>query len=200
MKNTVIKILIFALIGCVIALSISVRSCQSKEKERNRLSDNQRALFEDITYYKTEAGLSAASVGKLTLTKKELEAYSADLVKTIEEQGIKIKRLESASKTATETIVEVKTTVRDTVIIRDTIPIPAQAFDWSDWWVSVSGVIAEKEADLKVNSRDTLVQGVHRVPRQFLFIKYGVKGIRQTIVSSNPHTDIVYSEYVEMKK
>ena len=46
---------------------------------------------------------------------------------------------------------------------------------------------------------DTIKQIVHRVPKKFLFIKYGTKGIKQEVVSKNPHTKIVFTEYRELK-
>ena len=52
----------------------------------------------------------------------------------------------------------------------------------------------------RIESVDTLRQIVHRVPRRFLFIRFGTKAVRQEIVSSNPHTRIVYAEYVRFVK
>ena len=49
-------------------------------------------------------------------------------------------------------------------------------------------------------SADTLRQVVHRVPRRFLFIRWGTKALRQEIVSSNPHTRIIYSDYVKFER
>ena len=45
-----------------------------------------------------------------------------------------------------------------------------------------------------------LRQVVHRIPRRFLFIRWGTKALRQEIVSSNPHTRIVYSDYVKFER
>ena len=52
----------------------------------------------------------------------------------------------------------------------------------------------------RVESADTLRQVVHRIPRRFLFIRWGTKALRQEIVPSNPHTRIVYSEYVKIER
>ena len=52
----------------------------------------------------------------------------------------------------------------------------------------------------RIRSVDTLRQVVHRVPRRFLFIRWGTKALRQQIVSSNPHTRIVYTEYVRIER
>ena len=50
------------------------------------------------------------------------------------------------------------------------------------------------------NDVDTLRQAVHRIPRRFLFIRWGTKAHRQEIVSTNPHTRIVYAEYVKIER
>ena len=73
-------------------------------------------------------------------------------------------------------------------------------FEWRDLpWVAVAGTIRNGMVDLDVASVDTLMQIVHRVPKRFLFFRYGTKAIRQEVVSKNPHTRIVYSEYIELK-
>ncbi|WP_350308236.1 DUF6549 family protein [Gabonibacter massiliensis] len=51
-----------------------------------------------------------------------------------------------------------------------------------------------------MESRDTLVQIVYRVPRKFLFIRWGTKAIRQEVISKNPYSKITYSRYIELRK
>lgn len=194
------KYLIFVIIICVEFLSASVRGCKSIQNERDRLSDNQRALLEDVTLYRTKDSLSAASVEKLTLKKNELEKYNVELAQTVKDLGVKINRLESASRQVTQTRIDVTVPIKDTVIIENATPVPAKAFDWKDSWVSVSGVINNDTVSCKVASIDTLMQAVHRVPKKFWFIRWGTKAIRQEIVSKNPHTQIIYTEYVELYK
>lgn len=168
--------------------------------EKDRLAGNQQALLEKAEYYETAAGKSAASVQRLQLSYSELEDNYSQVCKVSNDLRIKIKRMEAATTTQTKTDVEVQTTVRDTVIIRDTLPpLKLQAIEWRDPWVTVTGGLAGKELKLNISSVDTLTQIVYRVPKQFWFIKYGTKAIRQEIVSSNPHTKIVYTEYVELE-
>ncbi|MDE5963333.1 MAG: hypothetical protein K2G58_04820, partial [Alistipes sp.] len=85
---------------------------------------------------------------------------------------------------------------RDTVLLRDTIRI----FRWNDAWCTVEGTILPDSVVCKIKTVDTLRQIVHRVPRRFLFIRWGTKAIRQEIVSSNPHTKIVHAEYVRLER
>ena len=66
--------------------------------------------------------------------------------------------------------------------------------------MQVEGAIRGEEVECKIESVDTLHQIVHRVPHRFWFIRYGTKAIRQEVVSSTPHTRIVYTEYIELPK
>lgn len=168
----------------------------TRHREAERLDNNQTALMEQVRLYRTRLDESAASVRALQLQCEEFRKLRADDARRIRDLGVKIRRLEAASTTVTETEVEIATPLRDSVFLRDTL----RAFGWRDAWVSVDGLIRHDSVACRIESVDTLRQVVHRVPRKFLFIRYGVKAIRQEIISSNPHSRIVYSEYIELKK
>lgn len=195
MKKTLIY-LISALVLAVAGLSYALHR---ETREKARYKANQAALLADVEYYKTESGKNAASVWKLTLTNKELEQNYSNLVKTAKDLRIKVKRLQAVSSTSTETKVEIKTVVKDSIVYIQGEPINVLAFDWRDAWTDVEGIIHNDSVALDIQSADTLVQMVHRVPHKFLFFKWGCKAIRQDIVSKNPHTNIVYTEYIEIK-
>lgn len=194
------KILILLLIAAF-AIIVGLRSSLHKTREeRDRYRANQTALLSDVEHYKTESGKNAASVQKLTLTYNELKKNYDDVVATAKELNIKVKRMQSVSTTATETRVNVVTQVRDSIIFRDSITQSIKIFRWNDPWVSIFGELNNDSVGIDVQSRDTIVQIVHRIPHKFWFIKWGTKAIRQEIVSKNPHTNIVYTDYIELKK
>ncbi len=183
-----------------VALLVSVRSCRRAVGERDRYESDRHALLEDVVYFRTRDSLSAAGVERLMLTKRELEQYNAELAGTIKDLGVKIRRLEAAATTVNRTELNISAPVRDTVFIVDSVAVPAQTFDWRDPWASVSGIVCGAGVNCHVQTTDTLVQVVHRVPRKFLFFRWGTKAIRQEIVSRNPHSKIVYTEYIELEK
>lgn len=195
------KYLTIALAICLVALAISIRSCANIKADRNRLSDNQQALFEDVDYYRTQSGHSAASVERLTLSKAEVDKYCQDLKVSLAQLNIKVKRLQSASTSATETKYNIKTNVRDSLVVRDSIVVDTlRCISYRDAWLSFAGCTNDGvNYDVNIESRDTLTTIVHRVPRKFLFIKYGCKAIRQEVLSKNPHTKITYTQYIELK-
>ena len=84
------------LVGVIASLSYLLRQ---ERKEVRRLFGNQRSLMEEVKLYRTKDSLSAASVERLLLTKKEYEKYFSDQVKIIDNLNIKISRLQSVSET-----------------------------------------------------------------------------------------------------
>ena len=112
------KYLLFMILVLATFLAVSVKNCQDIRTDRNRLSDNQRTLLADIEFYRTKDSLSVASVERLTLTNREFRKYAGELKKTVEELNLKVKHLQSASQSATETKYLVKTEIRDSIIIR----------------------------------------------------------------------------------
>lgn len=192
------KLLIY--INIVLLIAVVSLSCWlgNVRTEKKRLANNQEALLTDVEYYKTESGKNAASVLKLELSKSELERHCQDLTKTVDDLNIKISRIQSASTTVTKTEVEIQTVVRDSIVYRD-LPISIKVINWRDPWIKLNGVLDGDTFSAKIESVDTLHQVVHRIPKKFLFIKWGTKAIRQEVVSSNPHSRIVYTEYIELK-
>ena len=189
-------ILIIILIIIIFFLS---RSLHRQRQENNRLSSNQTALFQDISYYRTRDSLSAAGVEKLTLTKKELEQNCEALARDIKDLKIKLKRVQSVSQASIETEHIIRTVVRDSLIVRDRVDT-LQCIDYHDNYLTLSGCIEHNHFSGHIMSRDTLLQVIHRVPHRWWFIKWGTKAVRQEIVSKNPHTHVVYSQYIELKR
>lgn len=192
------KILLYVNVALILTVSVLSYWLNNVREEKKRLADNQEALLSDVDYYKTESGKNAASVLKLELSKSELENHCQYLTKTIDDLNIKIGRIQSASTTVTKTEVEIQTVVRDSIVYRD-LPVNLKVIKWRDPWVTLNGVLDGETFSAKIESVDTLSQVVHRIPKKFLFIKWGTKAIRQEVVSSNPHSKIVYTEYIELK-
>ena len=209
----------------VLATALLFFTCRHYRAENRRLVENQTALAADVTRYRTRLGAEAASVQALRLRCGEFETLRAADAEQIRRLGIRLRRLEAAAKAVAVTDAEIRTPLRDTVVVRihDTLPVrdtvrmfrwrdpwisvegrigrdSLKLFRWRDAWVTVEGRIRTDSVACRVQSTDTLRQVVHRVPRRFLFIRWGTKALRQEIVSTNPHTRIVYAEYVKIER
>ena len=140
-------------------------------RENRRLTQNQHALAAGIERYRTRLGQEAASVQALRLRCAEFEKLRAADAAEIRRLGIKLRRLEAAARTATATKVEIRTPVRDTVVVRlsDTLVVrdTLRLFRWRDAWVRVEGAVTADSVLCRVESADTLRQVVHRIPRRF---------------------------------
>ncbi len=170
--------------------------------ENERQKSNNSALMQSVEHYRTKADESAASVQILRLRCGEFEELRAADAEKIRQMGLKIRRLESAAKSVSQLQLQAAAPIRDTVIIRDTVEVvdTLRLFRWQDSWVTIDGVIERDSVVCNLRSVDTLRQTIYRVPRRFWFIKFGTKALRQHIVSSNPHSEIVYTEYVKIEK
>lgn len=194
----------YLILYAVVATVAAFYGLRHYRTEINRLRQNQTALTTQIDYHRTRAGAEATTTQALRLRCSEYEQLRADDARRIRELGIKIRRLEAAATLAAEQRLDIAAPLRDTVVIRqrDTVLLrdTVRLFRWQDTWCRVEGSILPDSVVCRVESVDTLRQIIHRVPRRFLFIRWGTKAIRQEIIPANPHTRIVYAEYVQITR
>lgn len=136
----------------------------------------------------------------LRLDRAEFERlYQAEAEK-LQAMKIKLRRVESVAQSVSSTTLTATAPLRDTIrILRsDSAPLldTARLFRWSDPWNRIEATIRGDSMQCEIHSIDTLHQVVHRVPRRFLFFRWGTKALRQEIHSSNPSTRIIYTDYV----
>lgn len=186
---------IVASVATAIAIFSSVMLHQSRENIR-RLEQNQVALLGDVVLYKTRFEHSAASAAILELRVDELRRLRDDDARKIRSLRVRLNRAESYAKSVTHMRTETAVALRDTVIVCDTVRL----FDAELGHTTLSGRVASDSLYVDVEHRDTIYQVVHRVPRKFLFFRFGTKAIRQDVWSSNPATQVVYTEYIDIAK
>lgn len=200
MKRLLSRIVVTAaVVGVIVLLWVLYRS---EVRDRRRLEANQRSLFTDVEYYRTRDSLSAAGVERLTLTNREFRQYAGELEKTVADLQLKVRRLQSASRTAVTTEYPVEARLRDTIIVRDTLSVPdtLSRLYYVNPWLTLDGVLSDTVFRGHIESRDTLIQVVHRIPRKFWFFRWGTKAIRQEVTSRNPYSRITYTEYIELMR
>lgn len=196
----ILFIVIAVLVGVVALLWSAYRS---ERAERQRFEGNQSVLMDSVRHYKVRDSLNAASVQALNLTVSEYKRYRTEDAALIRDMGIKLKRALSVAKVETSTDVTIHAPIQDSIIQSDNPELPSdtvRTFNWRDPWVSVAGTIRKDSISCSVRSQDSLAIVAHRVPRKFLFIRWGTKAVRLDIVSRNPHTTIQSAEYVRFSK
>jgi len=172
------------------------------KNERNSYKQNTFNLLDDIGRYQTKDSLNAVSVGELQLKISELNKYRSDDMKLIESLKVDNKRLQQITTAQTQTVYQLQTIVRDSIIYRDNYIIDTlRCINIADHWFDLNGCIdSNSKFDGRFENRDSLLYVEHIIPKRFLFIKWGCKERRQEIVSRNPHTTITNAEFIRIRK
>lgn len=186
----------------VVLLVLCAKWAWNERADKLRHEHNEEQLLSEKEEWITQSGKHVIEAQQLTLRNSDLEISQERMLSQIEELRIRNRRIESLLQTATETAQVVRTVIRDSLIyvpVEDTTR-RVSVFDWRDVWTSISGTIDGKDMELRYHSSDTLTFVAHRIPRQFLFFRYGTKEVRLDVVSANPNTSLEYSRSVQLIK
>ena len=195
-------IVIAAAILAVVAIiwGQSARITQLKD-ERNRYERNTETLLSDVEHYRVRDSLNAARVQSLELTVKEYERFRADDAALIKELTQRNRDLAAVNKTQCQTIIDLRAIPRDTVVIRDSVRVPAVAVHCGDAWYNFDGLLTKDEFTGKMEHRDSLLLVESVRYKRFLWWKTKrVKDRQLDCVSKSPHNSIKGLEYVVIEK
>lgn len=193
------KYLIAAILILSIIITLLWRQNRVIREENDRLQHNNTVLYAGVDTYRTQLGQSVAQVGQQELTIRELHKYNSDLEERIRQLDLKLRRVESASVNAVSTQFNFIVPL-DKGIVHPITGRIVRPFTWQDPWNRIDGAVSADSVECSISRRDTLDQVIYRVPRRFLFIRYGTKEIRQVVSVRDPKSTIVYSEYILLKK
>jgi hypothetical protein len=195
----ILGIIIVSLAGTTAFLTNRLK----KEKaEKELYQKNTDVLMGKVEAYKANDSLNVVSIGRLELKLSEYKKYRAENLELISSLKVDKKRLEQITTAQTQTIYELKGSVRDSIVYVDNYIVDTlRCLDIANKWFDLHGCINKKnEFSGTFENRDSLVYVEHVVPKKFLFIKWGVKERKQEILSKNPNTKIVNAEYISIRK
>ena len=201
MKRWLIIGAIFA--ALLVFAGFQQNAIENLKQERNRYERNTQSLLLDVEQYKTRDSLNAAKVGALELTIQEYERFRAADAKLIKTLQTKNRDLTAITAAQSQTIMELSAVPRDTVIIRDSVAIPAVAVHTGDAWYDFDGILTEQEFTGTLVNRDSLLVAETVQYKRFLGFLWKTKRIKNKqidVVSKNPHTTIMGIEYIEIEK
>lgn len=87
------------------------------------------------------------------------------------------------------------------LIVRDTVPLRLQKIEMNTPHLQLSGIIENSMLTGKIHIPITLNQFIwieHK--HRFLWWRWGVKAVHQTITTDNPHVQINYLEIIQIRK
>lgn len=195
-----------AILAAVLILTVLIQrnTIRRVKADRDVYKSNTEALLSENEHYKTRDSLNAVSTRAIELKLQEFERYRAEEAKLISTLRADKKRLESIATAQTETIYALRSTVRDSIVYIEGQPITIRCVDYHDTWLDFSGCFsAQNLFEGTIRCRDDLIYVEHVVPKRFLGFLWKTKRVkerRQEIVSRNPHTEIIGTEFITIRK
>lgn len=189
-----VSVVAFIVLGAAVCL-LWHRNVRLRE-ERDRYRSNTEALMSDMKRMQVDSATVAVDVKGLRLSVEEYKRLRTEDAAKIKAMGVKIRNLQVAAKHEIEVSGPINAAVRDTVIIRDTVPIVRQKVEMLTPHIQLTGLIEDGRLKGEIRVPVTLQQAVWiEYKRRWIFWKR-VKAVHQTISSNNPYVQIEYSEYI----
>lgn len=191
----------FLIIAVLSGITISLlRSRQRLIEEKDSYKSNTEALMSEVRRIQADSSTMALDIKTLTMSLDEYKRFRAEDEEKIKKLGIRIKDLEATAKHNVEVDAPIDAEIKDSVMIRDTVPVFLKAVRMDTAYLKINGIIENDRLTGKINLPVTLNQAFWiEYKHKFLWWRWKVKAIHQTISSDNPYVEIKYSEYIKIK-
>ncbi len=191
----------FLIIAVLSGITISLlRSRQRLIEEKDSYKSNTEALMSEVRRIQADSSTMALDIKTLTMSLDEYKRFRAEDEEKIKKLGIRIKDLEATAKHNVEVDAPIDAEIKDSVMIRDTVPVFLKAVRMDTPYLKINGIIENDRLTGKINLPVTLNQAFWiEYKHKFLWWRWKVKAIHQTISSDNPYVKIKYSEYIKIK-
>lgn len=195
---TVIYIAAMVLVLATVIYMVVNNENRQLRTERDRYKANAEILATDVERYKVNDSLSAAAVRSLELTLDEFKRFRAADAELIRQLKLKNRDLAAVNDIQAATIIDLSAKPRDTILIVDSIPIPAKAVHCGDEWYDFDGLMTADTFSGHLQVRDSLIVSEsveHARFLGFLWKTSKIKNRQVDVVSLNPHThidDVIY--------
>ena len=180
-------------VACTALLSYNIG--KKVRAERDEYKRSVYALLDKVDSQRLDSTRMAYTISQITLERDEFKSRNEEDANTIKELNAKLRDVQSVYKT--EIIAETTIKVPFNSQLLDAEPI--QLFD-VDKYKSVGLTITKDSIVGSVRIDANLTQYIYAdYKHHFLWWRWGLRGIRQTIVCDNPNVKIGYAEYYSLK-
>ena len=195
----IIATLILALIG---TLFLQHNRINHLKEEKVKYEHNVNVLMGDIESYQTKDSLNVSRIESLELSIEEMERFRKEDLRIIENLKMRNRELSALTKSYLATITHLKDhTPRDTLVIRDSVEVPAKSINICTEWVDLKGIYTESIFEGTITSRDSLLIVESVQFKRFLWWKTRkIKNRYFDVTSMNPHTKITGFEVITIEK
>jgi len=200
MNKFLIKTVIVGIL--ILAIFSLVKMNNNLRASNDRLKTNQEVLYnyqDSLNTFKLNDSLMVTKVKSLELSKNELSQLNLENQDIIDDLGIKLKRIKKLNQTLVESQYNINTEITDTIVLVDSVEVNMKKINYKSTWIDVEGLIGDS-CILEIKTRESLVYIESIIPRKFLFIKFGQKRVSQQIVSKNPNTTVISTEFITVSE
>lgn len=209
MKKTLIKLGIYLVL--ILGLCLFFYDYTRIKKSNSALKSNQEILLSEKSgllaennRYRVADSLNAIKAEELRLTAYEYKKYYSESLETIRKLRLDKRDMQRVIDFQANTINQLSTSLRDTIIMQDTTR-RLKAFDYKSEWTDVSGLIDldQDMVSLDIENRESLIVVESVEYKRFLGFLWKTKNIKNRsvdIVSLNPNTIITNAEYKSIEK
>lgn len=200
-KISLNNILLLLALGLGVATYTLYNWGSRMKEERDTYQSNTHALLADARHVRIDSAMMASTIKVLNLSVDEYKKYRMEDAATIKKMGIRINDLEAAGRHDVEVNAPVDATVKDTTVIRDTVKVIVKAVKMETPYIKLIGIIEDNHLKGNIHLPVHLHQAFWvEYKHRFLWWRWKVKAIHQTISSDNPYVVIKYTELINLKK
>lgn len=209
MKNTLIKLGLYAIIAIVLVIFFydyhNIKESNAALKSNQEILLFEKAgLLAENAQYRVSDSLNAIKAEELRLTIAQYKKYYAENMQVINKLRLDKRDMQKVIDLQATTIDQLTTTLRDTVILQDTLR-RVKTFDYKSTWTDISGLIdlTQDTISLDIKNRESLIVVESVEYKRFLGFLWKTKAIKSRsvdIVSLNPNTTITNAEYKSIEK
>lgn len=209
MKKTLIKLCVYAVLA--LALCLFFYDYSRIRKSNAKLRANQEILLSEKSglmlenrQYQIADSLNAIKAEELRLTAYEYKKYYAESLEIISKLRLDKRDMQKVIDFQANTIGQLSTNLRDTIIVQDTTR-HLKTFAYKSKWTDISGLIDldQDTVSLDIENRESLIVVESVEYKRFLGFLWKTKHIKSRsvdIVSLNPNTVITNAEYKSIEK
>ena len=183
--------------GLIIYANVLSHSLNRAKQTISALEKNERVLLYGLDTLRAKNGTLYTKTEALSLSESKLKKYNSELTAELKNLRIRVKDLESTSQTIIDTDIDITAPLRDTIIIPKVV---SKAFDYTDPYVKIWGVVGQDSIKISYQSTDTLRIFHYYERKKFLFFRWGIKSENWIIKNNNPNNRIAAFNVIQIEK
>ena len=147
------------IIAFLIVSNILLYRSAKKNRNQKEIYRNDLAIYKDgLETMRDKNGHLITKNGILQLRIKDMkEMYDKDVVQTLKDMNIRLRKMESISFTGIESTHEIKTTLRDSIRIVDVEMQPIKYIDYKSEWLDFYQLQIGDRVEIKIAKRDSII-------------------------------------------